>query len=331
MPKIRLILAAVTISLILLAMLVLPFRKADRTTRNQTLGHSSDGIEEILPALSPPSAHVKSTNIAERLIERLRRQQPDLADVLQALSPSWPEATSTNRQESVESRLNRQREALSRLRLNIATYLPGLMEEVYAVGRLEATNRNAASGRMEALALAFGTLGGEARPLLPLLIEEFRAGRSIGPCVIAFQSIGGKECGLILVSGLTNSDRLVRNAAMSVLPSFSTNRDVAISALPSLLVLLNDGSPFSRALACSVLGTLQTEANTILPALLQVARDDSDFVARVSAIKAIGHFGTNAAAAKPDLEAILSADQEPHVRRITGEVLRKVGGKDDSN
>ena len=67
------------------------------------------------------------------------------------------------------------------------------MEEVYAVGRVEATNRAAAYEKTERLALAFEALGGEARPLLPKLKDEFNGGRSIGACVAAFRYIGGNR------------------------------------------------------------------------------------------------------------------------------------------
>jgi hypothetical protein len=234
---------------------------------------------------------------AERVFpnQNVSQQAEELRKILEALMLSLPATNSTNNREFLTDGLQRRQDALEKLRANASAYLPQLMEGVYAVGRIEATNRNAAASRTAQLALAFEALGSEARPLLPKLKDEFYAGRSIGPCVAAFQHIGGTDCGLILVAGLTNADRRIRNAAMSVLSVFSTNRDVALSAVRPLIQLLRDDSEFSRALAASVLGSLQQEPDAVIPDLLRVAKNDSDFVVRVSAVKAIGRFGTNAA------------------------------------
>lgn len=250
-----------------------------------------------------------------------------LDGILQALTLSLPTVGSTSNQEALTEGLRRRREALEKLRTNASAYLPQLMEEVYAVGRIEATNRSAAADRTAQLALAFEALGSEARPLLPKLKEEFNAGRSIGACVAAFQHIGGTDCGLILVSGLTNSDRLIRNAAMSALSRFATNHDVAISAVRPLLELLKDDSEFSRALAANVLGAFRQEPDCVIPALLQVAKKDPDFVVRVCAVKAIGRFGTNAASVRTELRNIAASDQERSVRRIAEVAVRAASGE----
>jgi hypothetical protein len=250
-----------------------------------------------------------------------------LNEILEGLTLSLPTVSSTNNRAALAEGLRRRQDAIEKLRADASGYLPQLMEEVYAVGHIEATNQNAAASRTAQLALAFEALGSEARPLLPKLEDEFNAGRSIGPCVAAFQHIGGTDCGLILVSGLTNSDRLIRNAAMSTLSGFATNRDVAIFAVRPLLQLLKDDSEFSRALAASVLGSLQQEPDAVIPDLLQVANNDSNFVVRVSAVKAIGRFGTNAAVVRTDLESIAARDQERSVRRIAEVAVRAANGE----
>lgn len=266
---------------------------------------------------------------AERVFpnQNVSQQAEELRKILEALMLSLPATSSTNNREFLTDGLQRRQDALEKLRANASAYLPQLMEEVYATGRMEATNRNAAASRTAQLALAFEALGSEARPLLPQLEVEFNAGRSIGPCVAAFQHIGGTDCGLILVSGLTNSDRRIRNAAMSVLSVFSTNRGVALSAVRPLLEILKDDSAFSRALAASILGALKQRPDVVIPDLVQVAKNDPDFVVRVSAIKAIGRFGTNAATVKKDLEGIATTDQDRNVRRIAAVAIRAVSGE----
>ena len=113
---------------------------------------------------------------------------------------------------------------------------------------------------------------------------------------------------------------------MSGLSGFVTNREVALSAVPGLLLLLKDNSQVPRVLASSLLGTFRIEHETVIPALIQIAEGDSDFIARISAIKAIGRFGTNGAAAKPTLEKIAIRDEKTQVRRIASVALQAVSG-----
>jgi len=250
-----------------------------------------------------------------------------LNEILRALAIPPPTTASTSNNEPIKESLKKRREATEKLRTNASFFLPQLMQEVYAIGTIETTNRTAAAARTAQLALAFEALDGEARPLLPQLKDEFYAGRSIGPTVAAFQHIGGTDCGLILVSGLTNANPLVRNAVMSVLSSFATNRDIALPAVHPLRQLLKDDSAFSRALAASVLGSFRQVPDAVITDLIQVAKTDSDFVARASAVKAIGRFGTNAAAVKPELESIEANDREASVRRIAAIAIRAVAGE----
>jgi len=201
------------------------------------------------------------------------------------------------------------------------------MEEVYAIGAVEGTNRNVAASRTARLAPAFRALGSETRPLLPRLKDEFNAGRSIGPCIAAFQHIGGTDCGLILVSGLTNADRRIGDGAMRALSGVFTNRDVAFSAVQPLVKILGDDSAFYRAMAASVLGSLHQKPDATIPDLVQVAKNDSDFVVRVMAVKAIGRFGTNAAIVRADLESFAATDREKSVRRTAEVAIRAANGE----
>jgi len=144
--------------------------------------------------------------------------------------------------------------------------------------------------------------------------------------VAAFQHVGGTDCGLILVSGLTNATPSIRDAAMSVIASFATNREVSRAAIPPLLNILEDDSAFSRTLAANALGSMRQDPERVVPKLLQVARQDSDFIARLAAIKAIGRLGTNSEMAKQALEGIAAADPEVVVRRIAFEAIRAANG-----
>lgn len=252
----------------------------------------------------------------------------DFRAVLDALIVPLPEGRlNESGRESLSKRRKEEQEAVEKLRQLGTNALPPLLEEVRAIGRVEATNRSAAMDATRRLARAFEILGGDARPLLPMLVEELHTGRSIGPSIAGIVNIGGTDAGLALVPGLTNSDTVIRNWTMSALSSFATNRDVALSAVHPLLLLLKDDSEFSRALAASVLGSLRQEPDAVIPDLLQVAKHDSDFVVRASAIKAIGRFGTNAAIVKTDLEGIAATDRERSVRRIAEVAVRAANGE----
>lgn len=290
MAKFRVTLIAIAVAGIVSTGLLLYLQRTGRVSQKQHLDGKSEGLDEILDALAL----------------------------------SLPAGASAN---DLNEALRKRKDAAEKLRTNAATFLPELMEEVYAVGRVEATNRSVAWAKTTRLASAFEVLGDEARPLLPKLKAEFGAGRSIGPSVAAFSYIGGMDCGLIVVSGLTNSNPLIRNAAMSAISSFATNRHVAVSAVPPLLVLLKDHSAFSRALASLGLGSLRVEPGAVVPALLQVGKNDPDFVSRTMAIKAIGYFGTNAAVVQPDLDNIAATDPQPSVRRIASVAIRAVKGE----
>lgn len=256
------------------------------------------------------------------------QETDDFATLLHALVVPFPDGRlNESDREALSTRRKEEQEAVQKLRQLGTNALPRLMEEVRAVGRVEATNRNAAVDATRRLARAFEILGNDARPLLPMLIEELHTGRSIGPSIAGIVNIGGTDAGLALVRELTNSDPVIRNWTMSALSGFATNHDVALSAVQPLLQLLKDDSEFSRALAASVLGSLQQGPDAVIPDLLQVAKNDSDFVVRVSAIKAIGRFGTNAAPIKADLDGIAATDREASVRRIAAVAIRAASGE----
>jgi len=261
------------------------------------------------------------------LNQRSREVSDDLSRILEALALSSSAAGSTSNQQPWSKTLRARQHAIDELLADSNTYLPQLMEEIYSVGRIDVSNRNAIASKSEKLGLAFEVLGSRARPLLPQIAEEFTAGRSMAPCAIALMYIGGTDCGLLLVSGLTNSDRVVRNTSMSALSGFAGNRDVALAAVDPLLLLLKDDDEFSRALASTVLGSLQQKPADVIPELLQVAKHDVDLVVRTSALKAIGRFGTNAAMAMADLGVIAATDPEPIVRRTATVAIRAASGE----
>lgn len=257
-----------------------------------------------------------------------RREIDDFDSVLHALDVPFPVGQINEFDREVFAKGRKEREkAVEKLRQMGTNALPRLMEEVRTAAKIEVTNRTQAIDTNRRLILAFEVLGSDAWPLLPQLIEEFHAGRCIGASAAGIKIIGGTDAGLALVAGLTNLNPNVRYAAMSALSSFRTNNEVALAAVPFLLLRLQDDSGPARALAASVLGSLQVKPETVLPALMEVAQHDLDVVVRRTSIKAIGRFGTNAVSLEPKLEILATADQDEHTRRIAGIALQAVQGK----
>jgi len=202
--------------------------------------------------------------------------------------------------------------------------LPLLMKEMKAIDGIEATNVMAAMTRKAKVQAAFEVLASQAKPLLPELMAEFNAGRTLGTAPHALARIGGNEAGLTLVRALTNADPRIRMAAASSVQYFTNNASIRSAAVEPLLLLLRDLSGPARSMAANTLGTLAAARETVVPALLQAAESDPDSVVRAVAIKSIGRFGTNALTAQPRLEKIAKSDPDEHVRKMAVQALQVI-------
>lgn len=214
--------------------------------------------------------------------------------------------------------------AAAKLRALGTNALPFLMAEVRTLGKIEATNLVAANDLKMKLQGAFKVLGSEAKPLLPELIAEFKAGRSLGVTPYALAQIGGDEAGRALVQAITNTNPQVRASGASAIEYFKTNSEMAKAATHSLLQLLSDSSGPLRALAASTLGTLGAGPDIVVPALLRIAESDPDSVVRAAAIRSIGRFGANAVSAKEGLNKIARADKDEDVRKLAVQALHAI-------
>ena len=253
----------------------------------------------------------------------------DLDVALNALviPPLKSSITNESQREAFSKIWKNRQQAVAQLRTMGTNVWPQLTEKVRAALKSGTTNPDEANHTATKLIQAFEILQCDAQPLLPMLIEEFRANRSPDLTVAGMRYIGGTYAGLILVEGLTNADRRIRNAVLNALQSFSTNREVSLAAVSPAVMLLHDNGPFSRALASSLLGSLHICPESVVPALLELAEHDPDFVVRVMAIKAIGRFGTNAISVRPNLEIIATSDRERSVRRIASVAIRAAQGE----
>lgn len=81
-------------------------------------------------------------------------------------------------------------------------------------------------------------------------------------------------------------------------------------------------------MAANTLGYLRQNRDEVLTNLIQTASSDPNYVVRMSAIKAVGQFGTNAIVVKSQLDAIAAMDESVAVRNHADKTSRAViGGK----
>lgn len=185
--------------------------------------------------------------------------------------------------------------------------------------------------------------------LLPMLASESALTRTM-----AAAGLGGQQSAAAisaLVGGLTDSVNTVRNwSERSLLGLISAVKQYGVEAL---VALLNHEVRLSRSPAARVLGLTQDER--ALAPLQQMAETDSDWLARMAAIKALGDLGfplaldlvtralqsdpknrVRAAAAealgklRPDnaeqlLRAALETDEDEGLQKSAGEALRSLG------
>lgn len=202
--------------------------------------------------------------------------------------------------------------------------LPILMAEVNRIGMVGATNIPEATHLKMKLQAAFEVLGSEASPLLPELITEFRAGRSLEVVPYAIAQIGGDQAGRALVEAITNRNPKIQASGVSAIQYFNNNQEVSKVAVQPLVQLLQDRSGPLRMMAANTLGRLRTAPHVVVPALLCTAEKDSDAVVRKIALKAIACFGTNAISAQSKLTALAESDNDKGVRRMARQALELI-------
>jgi len=229
--------------------------------------------------------------------------------------------------EEIRRWLDTRDEVVVRLQELGTNILPQLIEKVREAGRIAERNPSAGIELNAQLAFVFQVLGSNAAPLLPELIKEYQAGRSIGPALAGIVAIGATEGGLAIVPGLTNVDPGVRLATISAISYFRTNSAVVDQALPLLLKNLGDALGSVRAAAASVLGSFRSQPEVVIPALIKLAEADEDLVVRSVAIKAIGQFGSEGAIALSNLERIARLDSEEVVRRAATNAIGSIKGE----
>lgn len=217
------------------------------------------------------------------------------------------------------------------------------------VARLADGNIPEPERQLAAEALAKTSLPDVAGLLLPLLTSDSAFIRTM-----AAMGLGGQKSSEVvtaLAKSLTDSVNTVRNwAERSLLEMGSTVQQHGVEALVGLLT---HEAKLSRSPAARLLGL--TRDRRALGPLIKMAEGDSDWLARMGAIKALGDLGVTealpvilkslqsdpknrvrAAAAesigklRPDqaesiLRSVLETDEDDGVQKMAGEALRSLG------
>ncbi len=227
------------------------------------------------------------------------------------------------------------------------TNLPVVAEVLAA--RLADASSPEPERQLAAEALAKSQLSEVAAMLLPKLASEAAFTRTM-----AAMGLGGqrsREVVLALIQGLTDSVNTVRNwAERSLLGMGAAVKQHGVEALVGLL---SHEAKLSRSPAARLLGL--THDRRALGPLVEMAEGDTDWLARMGAIKALGDLGlpdalsvilkslqsdaknrVRAAAAeaigklRPDqaesiLRSVLETDEDDGVQKMAGEALRSLG------
>jgi tetratricopeptide (TPR) repeat protein len=102
----------------------------------------------------------------------------------------------------------------------------------------------------------------------------------------------------------------------------------AKTVVPSLeTALRSDKNDAVRVIAASALGRMGTEAKAAVPSLEIAIRSDKNDTVRGSAAQALGSIGSEAQAAVPSLETALRSDRSADVRGSAAEALGSIGSE----
>lgn len=255
----------------------------------------------------------------------------DLLLILNSLAPtSSPPIIGKDRRAMEEAQERTKRSASERLRDGATNYLPKLMDELFAIEKMETENPKLSNIKAYQVGVAFQVLGERATPVIPILRAELESGRHIGASVVALYNIGTTSAGIALASQLTNINKKVRNSAIAVMSPFSRDREVCDLALPHLYSILRIDSEYSRILAARAIGAIG-RGDEALTNLMEAVKKDSAPGVRLYAIESISLFGTNASSALSLIKEVARTDTHPKVQEVALAAAAAIEGKSNSD
>jgi hypothetical protein len=136
----------------------------------------------------------------------------------------------------------------------------------------------------------------------------------------------GSEVAPSLLKGLTNASIVVRNISAEGLGHAQTNANVLV---PALLNALSDSDVHVRATAAFELGgpIFQMKKAQIIPALIPLLSDSQPEVRRMAAVR-LGLYGTNAISALSLVTHLSTQDSDPLVRAAASESAQRIANID---
>ena len=171
-------------------------------------------------------------------------------------------------------------------------------------------------------ASAFSALGPAGNGAIPELTRLANDAEHYFKSIAATQALGRSgKAGAPPLLGLLQSDNVVIRAhAAKAIGHLGSN---ALPAIPLLLQYVTNVADMDVAeAAAATLGTLGFEPDRVVPALSNALHSPPPLIRR-TAVRALGRFATNSAAARPAL-AIALVDPEASVRALATNALLKI-------
>ena len=212
--------------------------------------------------------------------------------------------------------------------------LPFLLEELRTLGVLWQNNitnfysKPEIVERQMRLRATFEVLGSIAKPAIPILRERMNENGFVADTSQhALIQIDPAIAARVLTEALTNKHYYVSCAAANNLFSLNTNAEIAVTVL---LKTLRDNSSNTndsrnlRSFSANALGAIGKQPETIVPVLARVIQDDESPLVRLSAVRALAKFGTNATPALPMLWQVSTNDPQTHVRSSASVAIQTI-------
>jgi HEAT repeat protein len=205
--------------------------------------------------------------------------------------------------------------------------IPFLLEELRALAEINLTNYNTPEwqDRRYRIHTAFAALGPIAEPAIPSLTDLMNGSSSATACAAyALAEIGPK--GVIpLVKTLTNGSLEIRIGIAQIISEAGTNAEIAVPALIQCTTYQSPEQEKAAALrvfSTSALGVVGINSPaSVVPALIRCLQDE-DYRIRYEAARALGKFGKPAQSAVPALQQIAKDDPNLKFRAYATNVLQ---------
>ena len=205
--------------------------------------------------------------------------------------------------------------------------IPFLLEELRAFSEINRANFNPFEwqDRRNNIYNAFAALGPIAEPAIPSLTDLMDSGSFAAYIAADALAEIGPKGDIPLVKTLTNGSLAIRVGIAQTISETGTNADIAVPALIQCSTFESSEQELSavlRGCSATALGIVGVNSpETVVPALIRCL-EDKDYRTRFIAVRALGKFGKQAQSAVPALQQIAKNDQNKEFRSAATNILQ---------